>query len=182
MKQAHRYLGVLCPSGHDHEGTGQSLRTAAGCMACNREYQQRWRATHRDRAQRRPPPLPGPTEAQQLAAERSTRRRHSLPVCTSVVDRATCPEQRPCPRVQCRYHLGDLAGPSVDISETCALDLADRGGMTLQDVARHLGISRERVRQIEEVGLRKLARRGIDLRQYLLAEHGPAILPQGWSR
>ena len=75
---------------------------------------------------------------------------------------------RPCPWVGCRYDLyGDFTkvgtyriqryGASVaDLPETCALDVADRGGLTLEDVGRYLGCTRERVRQIERDALRKL--------------------------
>ncbi len=41
-------------------------------------------------------------------------------------------------------------------SESCALDLAERGGMTLQEVAEVLGVTRERIRQLESKALRKL--------------------------
>lgn len=41
---------------------------------------------------------------------------------------------------------------------TCALDVADEGGKTLAEVAEIWGLVRERVRQIEEVALRKLRR------------------------
>ena len=35
-----RYLGPLCPQGHDWAGTGQSLRNkkSHNCLACNRTY------------------------------------------------------------------------------------------------------------------------------------------------
>lgn len=34
-----RYLGRLCPKGHDYEGTGQSLRNSRyACLECQREY------------------------------------------------------------------------------------------------------------------------------------------------
>ena len=39
---------------------------------------------------------------------------------------------------------------------SCALDIADRGGATLEQVGDALGIVRERVRQIETVALAKL--------------------------
>lgn len=33
------YLGRLCPRGHDHQGTGKSLRTAdSKCAECVKEY------------------------------------------------------------------------------------------------------------------------------------------------
>lgn len=54
---------------------------------------------------------------------------------------------RPCPAVRCRHQLPEGA---------CSLDVADDGGHTLADVARILGVTRERVRQIEYAALRKL--------------------------
>jgi DNA-directed RNA polymerase sigma subunit (sigma70/sigma32) len=41
--------------------------------------------------------------------------------------------------------------------ESCALDVADRGDHTLNEGGEMLGVSRERVRQIEEQALHKLA-------------------------
>ena len=48
---------------------------------------------------------------------------------------------------------------------SCALDGADRGGMTLAEIGLALGLTRERIRQIESKGLRNLTaeldRRGL---------------------
>lgn len=73
---------------------------------------------------------------------------------------------RPCPYLGCRYHLaldvtdaGSLQQPDADLDdleETCSLDVADRGGMTLEAVGSLLGVTRERIRQIEEMAARKL--------------------------
>lgn len=72
---------------------------------------------------------------------------------------------RPCPWVDCRYHLaieqataqaGNGSAP-LDTSQSCALDVADlaelAGGLTLEDTGEILGITRERVRQIEAAAL-----------------------------
>lgn len=52
--------------------------------------------------------------------------------------------------------------PWIDLAaerqSTCALDLAERGGMTLDEVARATGLVRERVRQLEARALDRLAR------------------------
>lgn len=76
---------------------------------------------------------------------------------------------RPCPWVSCKHHLFldvnpetgsiKLNFPERDISEmgeTCALDVADRGGMTLEEVGGILNLTRERIRQVEVKGLLKL--------------------------
>lgn len=90
-------------------------------------------------------------------------------------------EQRPCPFVSCENHLyldceGDersspgaiqLNFPNKEVSDlryTCALDLADRGGATLDEVGRALDVTRERIRQLETQALEKLARRAPKLR------------------
>jgi hypothetical protein len=76
---------------------------------------------------------------------------------------------RPCPYVSCRHHLyldvprgGSgfrLTHPDLEpweLEETCSLDVADRGGGTLEDVAAVMSVTRERIRQIEELALRRL--------------------------
>lgn len=85
--------------------------------------------------------------------------------------RADCVDmERPCPYVSCKYHLyidvhpvrGSIKVnfPDVDVwemTETCALDVADRGGITLEEVGEIMNLTRERVRQVETAGLAKLA-------------------------
>jgi Sigma-70, region 4 len=69
---------------------------------------------------------------------------------------------RPCPWVSCAYHLlldvSEATGalkmnfPGLDfdeIPETCALDLAELGGIRLEQAGQAMNITRERVRQIE---------------------------------
>jgi len=68
--------------------------------------------------------------------------------------------ERPCPWVGCRYHLALDIGrtgrsikfnhPALDIADlrdTCALDVADRGGMELPELAGALGLSYDRAYQ-----------------------------------
>ena len=77
---------------------------------------------------------------------------------------------RPCPFVSCKHHLYldvsartgaiKLNFPDLevwDMSETCALDVADRGGTTLEEVGAIMNLTRERIRQVEVKGLAKLA-------------------------
>lgn len=68
--------------------------------------------------------------------------------------------ERPCPWVSCRHHLyldvkdtGAIqfnAESFEEMSQTCALDVADEGPHTLEHVGGLLGVTRERARQIEE--------------------------------
>lgn len=74
---------------------------------------------------------------------------------------------RPCPFVSCRNHLfldvtasGSLKLNFPDLEpdqlrESCALDVADRGGTSLEDVAAAVNVTPERARQVEESALRK---------------------------
>ncbi len=75
---------------------------------------------------------------------------------------------RPCPFVSCKYHLYldvkesgaiKINFPDLDVwelEETCALDVAERGGVTLEEVGEIMNLTRERIRQIEVHGLIKL--------------------------
>lgn len=86
--------------------------------------------------------------------------------------RADCADgPRPCPFYSCRYHLGLEVHPGTgrlilridpeqleQAPETCALDVADRGGATLEEIGQALGFTRERARQIEERAFVKLRR------------------------
>lgn len=84
--------------------------------------------------------------------------------------RAECTDgPRPCPHVGCRYHLfldvkpetGNLTMvfPDLepgDLVHSCALDVAEAGGATLEEVGVLLNLTRERVRQIEIIALAKV--------------------------
>jgi hypothetical protein len=101
--------------------------------------------------------------------------------------RADCVDgARPCPFVSCKHHLYlDVSArtgaikinfPDLDVwemSETCALDVADRGGTTLEEVGAIMNLTRERIRQVEVKGLAKLAalRDMMALRDYV--DEGP---------
>ena len=81
-----------------------------------------------------------------------------------------CNGARPCPWVSCRAHLAlnadEATGsikvnfPDVPVEEmphTCALDIADEGGRTLEEVGTLMNLTRERVRQLEARGLAGVA-------------------------
>jgi hypothetical protein len=92
--------------------------------------------------------------------------------------RGECPADRPCPFVSCKQNLYldvnavtgsiKLNFPDLEPSqmkESCTLDVADLGGITLEDVGEFMNLARERIRQIELLGLEKL--RGVqELRDY----------------
>jgi hypothetical protein len=84
--------------------------------------------------------------------------------------RGDCVEgERPCPYVSCKYNLYVDVNPRTgsvklnfpdkelwELTETCALDVADRAGITLEEVGVIMNLTRERVRQLEMRGLSKL--------------------------
>ena len=93
---------------------------------------------------------------------------------------------RPCPFVSCKHHLFvdvsartgaiKLNFPDLDVwdmNESCALDVADRGGTTLEDVGAIMNLTRERIRQVEVKALAKLEalRDMLALRDYI--DEGP---------
>jgi hypothetical protein len=76
---------------------------------------------------------------------------------------------RPCLFVSCKHHLYLDVNPETgsiklnfpdrevwELRETCALDVAERGGLTLEEVGEILNLTRERIRQVEAAGLKKL--------------------------
>ena len=85
-------------------------------------------------------------------------------------NRGECIEgPRPCAWVSCKFHLYLDVNPETgsiklnfpdlevwEMAETCALDVADRGGITLEEVGEILNLTRERIRQVEVLGLSKL--------------------------
>jgi hypothetical protein len=101
--------------------------------------------------------------------------------------REACAEgPRPCPFVSCKHHLFIDVSPRTgaiklnfpdlevwDMGESCALDVADRGGTTLEDVGAIMNLTRERIRQVEVKALAKLEalRDMMALREYV--DEGP---------
>ncbi len=84
--------------------------------------------------------------------------------------RADCANApRPCPYISCKHHLFIDVSPRTgaiklnfpdlevwEMNESCALDIADRGGTTLEDVGAIMNLTRERIRQLEVKALAKL--------------------------
>jgi hypothetical protein len=106
-------------------------------------------------------------------------------VANTVEDRAERPrtraecsnEQRPCPWVSCKHHLYLDVNPRTgsiklnfpdlepwELKQTCALDVADDGGHTLEEVGDITNLTRERIRQLELRGLIELRGRSRSLR------------------
>jgi hypothetical protein len=101
--------------------------------------------------------------------------------------RAECVDgPRPCPYVSCKHHLFIDVSPRTgaiklnfpdlevwEMAESCALDVADRGGTTLEDVGAIMNLTRERIRQVEVKALAKLEalRDMMALRDYV--DEGP---------
>jgi hypothetical protein len=82
---------------------------------------------------------------------------------------------RPCIFVSCKYNLYIDVNPVTgsikfnfpgkeiwEIEETCALDIAERGGITLEEIGELMNLTRERVRQLENDALHKVRREGFD--------------------
>jgi hypothetical protein len=76
---------------------------------------------------------------------------------------------RPCPYFSCKHHLYVDVSPRTgaiklnfpdlevwEMGDSCALDVADRGGTTLEDVGAIMNLTRERIRQVEVKALAKL--------------------------
>lgn len=105
---------------------------------------------------------------------RDERRLSELLVYPDDVERPTTRDdcknmERPCPFVSCAHHLYLDVNPESgaiklnfphlevwEMAETCSLDVADRGGITLEEVGTILNLTRERIRQVEVRGLTKI--------------------------
>jgi len=102
---------------------------------------------------------------------------------------------RPCPFVSCQHHLYLDVSPDTgslkynfpdlepdQLTDSCVLDLAARGGMTLEDVGAVMNVTRERIRQLEERATQKLERKKEGLRDYRNHahdfDHAEIVAPQ----
>jgi len=87
--------------------------------------------------------------------------RYERPVTRADCLTGGCNEARPCPWVSCKHHLYldvspftgsiKLNFPDLEVwerGETCALDVAERDGVTLEEIGEHMNLTRERVRQV----------------------------------
>ena len=100
-------------------------------------------------------------ELQQTIVEIEQARPHARAECAN--------GPRPCMFVSCKHHLYLDVNPATgsiklnfpdrevwELADTCALDVADRGGITLEEVGAIMNLTRERIRQVETRGLQKL--------------------------
>lgn len=84
---------------------------------------------------------------------------------------------RPCPWVACKHHLYLDINPFTgsiklnfpdlepwELQQTCALDVAEQGALTLEEIGLITNLTRERVRQLEVRGLLALKSRSRSLR------------------
>lgn len=125
----------------------------------------------------RRPPKRGPRRSKTLATRRLTKEEvreaeetRSAYAHLRPDNRDNCKDgDRPCPFVSCKFHLYLDVHPETgsikinfpdlevwELKETCALDVADKGGTTLEEVGEILNLTRERIRQVEVLGLEKL--------------------------
>ena len=90
---------------------------------------------------------------------------------------------RPCPWVGCKYHLYLDVSPKTgslklnfptiepwEMEESCVLDLADRGPISLDEVGRIMNLTRERIRQLEVLASEKIrqSRLAVEYRDYVV--------------
>ncbi len=171
----------------DLESTGDAPQIV-GALALKTADQAVTREQRRSRRKRE-------VRARTISVKRMTKRELELgrllyPDVEDVVkpkERAECGNgERPCPFVSCKHHLYldvsaktgaiKLNFPDLEVwemTETCALDVADRGGTTLEEVGAIMNLTRERIRQVEVKGLAKLQalRDMMALRDYV--DEGP---------
>ena len=148
-----------------HDTLHAELDRAAELPAISRKLRNRGRRT-------RP-------RSQTIATRRLTRAELAVGAALYPVDEAIEPRPRtraecaghtgPCPWVACKHHLyldiNPVSGsiklnfPDLEpweLEDSCALDVAERGASTLEEVGRVTNLTRERIRQLEVRGLFKL--------------------------
>lgn len=99
---------------------------------------------------------------------------------------------RPCMWVGCKYNLYLDVNPRTgsiilnfpekepwEIKDSCVLDIADRGAVTLEEIGKIMNLTRERIRQLETGGIKQLRDDSdISLDYYDHAE-AEIIIPEG---
>lgn len=145
------------------------------------------RARKRDYETRREPRVRRRDAAPAVVVSRSALKRVHLHVVEEElpelpITRDECADvPRPCPFVSCRFSLyldvttkGGLrfAFPGLEPGDmpagaSCALDVAERGGMAEEDVAAAMNVSRRWVQKIEARAFRKLEHRASELSDHL---------------
>jgi hypothetical protein len=111
---------------------------------------------------------------------RDERRLSELLVYPDDVDRPQMREHcsqmaRPCPFVSCSHHLYLDVNPETgaiklnfphlevwEMAETCSLDVADRGGLSVEDMAAAMNLSEASIRNTESDALRSMKEFGGD--------------------
>ena len=100
--------------------------------------------------------------------------------------------QRPCQWVGCKYNLYLDVNPRTgsiilnfpekepwEIQDSCVLDIADDGSITLEEIGKIMNLTRERIRQLEIGGIKQLRDdTDISLEYYDHAEVD-IIIPEG---
>jgi len=116
-----------------------------------------------------PPPIERDPDEAQILGLLQPHRPPNRSICEQGV--------RPCPYVSCRYHLYlDVRGDGVlrinfperepeELMATCALDMAEDGPRTLDQIAGLMGMSKERARQLEASAFTKL-KKALGSREY----------------
>lgn len=95
---------------------------------------------------------------------------------------------RPCPWAGCRHHLYlevtptgsvKLVFPELEVDqipETCSLDVAEHGPLTLDQVGQALNVTLERARQLEAKTFGRLRKKGLIVELLEVAKHVGGIV------
>jgi len=99
---------------------------------------------------------------------------------------------RPCLWVGCKYNLYLDVNPRTgsiilnfpekeawEIKESCVLDIADRGAVTLEEIGKIMNLTRERIRQLETGGIRQLHDDSDIALEYYDHAEAEIIVPEG---